>query len=192
MARKHYAEEYREQIVKLVLAGRSIASLAREFEPTEPTIRAWVAVANSTEALKEVEFRRDFRRMKRKLARVEQENAILAKATAWFAGETMKTSQPIFEFIKAHQTEFRISTMCRVLPVSHSGYYAWLSRGPSRWEEADRQLLPLIQRIFEDSGGHYGAPRIQAVLREQEMRVSKTRIARLMSAAGMRGDSRRS
>ncbi|MXZ56708.1 MAG: transposase [Gammaproteobacteria bacterium] len=57
MSRKHYPEEYREQIVKLARAGRSIASLAREFEPTEPTIRNWLAAANGTVPPAEVELR---------------------------------------------------------------------------------------------------------------------------------------
>ncbi|MXZ55738.1 MAG: transposase [Gammaproteobacteria bacterium] len=104
--------------------------------------------------------------MKRKIARLEEENAILAQSVARIVKEKMKSPLPVFEFIKAHQSEFRVSTMCRVLPVSRSGYYAWLHRGPSRWEEADRRLFPLIKRIYEDSNGHYGTLRIQAVLRE--------------------------
>lgn len=91
MSRKHYPAEYREQIVKLARAGRSTASLAQEFEPTEPTIRSWIAAANGTVPPEEVELRRELRQMKRKLARVEEENAILAKAAAWFAKETIKT-----------------------------------------------------------------------------------------------------
>ena len=38
----------------------------------------------------EVELRRELRQLKRKLARVEEEHAILAKAAAWFAKETIK------------------------------------------------------------------------------------------------------
>ena len=91
MSRKHYPAEYREQIVKLSRAGRSIASLAREFEPTEPTIRSWIAAANGTVPAEEVELRRELRQVKRKLARIEEEKAILAKAAAWFAKETIKT-----------------------------------------------------------------------------------------------------
>ena len=91
MSRKHYPAEYREQIVKLARAGRSTASLAQEFEPTEPTIRSWIVAANGTVTPEEVELRRELRQMKRKLARVEEENAILAKAAAWFAKETIKT-----------------------------------------------------------------------------------------------------
>ena len=91
MSRKHYPAEYREQIVKLARAGRSTASLAREFEPTEPTIRSWIAVANGTVSSAETELRRELRQVQRKLARAEEENAILGKAAAWFAKETIKT-----------------------------------------------------------------------------------------------------
>lgn len=91
MSRKHYPAEYREQIVKLARTGRSTASLAREFEPTEPTIRSWIAAANGTVPSEEVELRRELRQVKRKLAKLEEEKAILAKAAAWFAKETIET-----------------------------------------------------------------------------------------------------
>ena len=91
MSWKHYPVEYREQIVNLARAGRSTASLAREFEPTEPTIRSWIAFTNGTMPSEEVELRRELRQVKRKLAKLEEEKAILAKAAAWFAKETIET-----------------------------------------------------------------------------------------------------
>ena len=32
----------------------------------------------------------------------------------------------IYEFIKAYRKRFDVRTMCRVLEVAPSGYYAWL------------------------------------------------------------------
>ena len=93
--------------------------------------------------------------------------------------------------MKAHRAEFSIAAMCRVLRVSRSGYYAWLKRPPSRWEAADRELLEHIRRIHAESRGIYGAPRIQAALRELGIRASRRRIGRLMKADGLRGVCRR-
>ena len=47
--RGRYSPEYRERMVELVRAGRSPGSLAREFEPSEQTIRNWVRQADLDE-----------------------------------------------------------------------------------------------------------------------------------------------
>jgi transposase-like protein len=44
--RPAYAPEMRQKIVELAQAGRNAASLAREYEPTETTIRNWIAQAD--------------------------------------------------------------------------------------------------------------------------------------------------
>ena len=43
--RAPYSPEFRRQMVDLVHAGRDPADLAREFEPSAESIRAWVALA---------------------------------------------------------------------------------------------------------------------------------------------------
>ena len=43
--RGRYPPEFKERIVELARAGRSPGSLAREFEPSEQTIRNWVKQA---------------------------------------------------------------------------------------------------------------------------------------------------
>ena len=48
-SRGRYPPEYKEQIVELVRSGRSPGSLAREFEPSEQTIRNWVKQADLDE-----------------------------------------------------------------------------------------------------------------------------------------------
>ncbi len=93
--------------------------------------------------------------------------------------------------MKVHQAEFPIVTMCRVLGVSTSGYYAWLSRSPSKRALEDAWLLERIKAIHKRSKGTYGVPRIHAELQDQEIKVSRKRIARLMSEAGLEGVTRR-
>ncbi|MCA9490264.1 MAG: transposase [Myxococcales bacterium] len=92
MARKTYSAEYRSHLVSLVKAGRTPESLAKEFEPSAPTIRAWVEAARAAEAGGEV-VDKDARikELERKLKQVEEEREILKKAAAWFAAQDGST-----------------------------------------------------------------------------------------------------
>jgi putative transposase len=93
--------------------------------------------------------------------------------------------------VSANEAMYPIHTMCRLLEVSASGYYAWAERGPSAHSRADAALLNRIRQIHAASRGSYGRPRIQAELAAEGIQVSGKRIARLMRAAGLRGISRR-
>ena len=93
--------------------------------------------------------------------------------------------------MKADQAVHRVTTMCRVLGVSASGYYAWRSRRRSRRATADARLLEHIRTAHQASRGTYGAPRIHRELRAAGVRVGRKRVARLMRAAGVHGVSRR-
>ena len=93
--------------------------------------------------------------------------------------------------MKAHQAEYPVATMCRVLDVSRSGYYAWRGREPSRRAQANAALLETIERIHDESDGTYGAPRMHAELPDFGLQASLNRVARVMREAGLRGVSRR-
>ena len=76
--------------------------------------------------------------------------------------------------------------------VTPAGYYAWQRRGPSRRAQEDGALAARIQASFAASHAIYGAPRIQAELRQaQGLRVGRKRVARLMRDLGIAGVSRR-
>jgi putative transposase len=93
--------------------------------------------------------------------------------------------------MRANQAVHRVATMCRVLDVSSSGYYAWRSRRPSRRAVQDAALCEQIRASHERSRGTYGAPRVWADLRAGGVVVSRKRVARLMRALGLAGVSRR-
>lgn len=93
--------------------------------------------------------------------------------------------------MKANQADYRIATMCRVLEVSRSGYYAWLDREPSARAQANAVLLEKIQEIHKDSDGTYGAPRMHMELSEGDTPASLNRVARVMKQGSIQGVSRR-
>ena len=87
-----YPSEYRERLVELARSGRSPASLAREFEPSERTIRNWVRRADVDEGFRSdgmtTEARNELRRLERENRRLRMERDILKRAAAWFARES--------------------------------------------------------------------------------------------------------
>jgi len=86
---------------------------------------------------------------------------------------------------------YPVATMCRLLEVSTSGYYAWRGRGPSPRAVEDAALTERIRTFHERSDETYGAPRIHEDLAEEGIHVGRKRVARLMRAAGLVGVSRR-
>src|SRR3954454_23702392 len=93
--RPPYSPEFRRQRVELVRAGGNPDDLAREFEPSGHSIRAWVSQADRNEGRREeapaglnaVE-RDDLTRLRRENKQLRLERDILSKAAAWFARET--------------------------------------------------------------------------------------------------------
>ena len=93
--------------------------------------------------------------------------------------------------MNANQADAKVRTMCRVLQVSASGYYAWRDRAPSARAVADAVLTERIRQVHADSHHTYGMPRVRAELIDQGVTVSRKRVARLMREHAIRGISRR-
>lgn len=94
-----------------------------------------------------------------------------------------------YQFIEDNRHQFNVRTMCRVLNVAPSGYYAWLKTRISDHDQEDIRLLRLIKHSFNQSHGVYGAPRIFLDLRESGETCSKNRIERLMRENGIRAQA---
>jgi transposase InsO family protein len=96
-----------------------------------------------------------------------------------------------FALIKARKAIFPMATMCRVLGVSCSGFYAWARRAESAHGQQDRRLRVFVRASFEESDQRYGSPRIHRDLLEQDIRVSRKRVIRLMQEEGLKARVRK-
>ena len=157
-----YAPEFRRQMVELVRAGRTPEELAREFEPTANTIRKRVEQLDRDEGLRSdgltTEERRELRELRRENKQLKLECEIPGKAAALVRPGVHHVAEA-FGFVRAHQAVYLVQTMCRVLEVSRSGYYAWRKREPSVRAQADAALTARIREVREDSRKTYGSPR---------------------------------
>jgi transposase InsO family protein len=95
-------------------------------------------------------------------------------------------------FIGEHRDDFGVGSICKVLPVAPSSYYAHVavSRDPKRASNRARQDAADsedIRRVHEQSGGRYGARKIWHQLRREGKDVARCTIERLMKAMGLQG-----
>ena len=94
----------------------------------------------------------------------------------------------VYRFISAEKARTPVSTCCRLLGVSRSGYYDWARRAPSDRALSDAWLTEKIATIHRQRRRVYGARRIHAELRlEHGIRVGRKRVERLMHQAGLSG-----
>jgi transposase len=94
---KRYPKEFRQQLIELHRAGRSLAELSREFGPTQWAISRWVKQADRDAGRGDggltTSEREELVRLRRENKRLQMEREILAKAAAWFAQETTPNSK---------------------------------------------------------------------------------------------------
>lgn len=88
--------------------------------------------------------------------------------------------------MEAQRQRYPVELMARVLGVSRSGFYGWLSRPPSARSLEDKKLKLLIREVHRWSRQSYGPERIRTELAEQGVTVGRDRIARLRKEMGLR------
>ena len=96
-----------------------------------------------------------------------------------------------FAWIGTEKASYPLTKLCRWLGVTRSGFYAWRERPESTHAREDRRLRVLIQASFEESEHRYGSPRVHRDLFEQDIRVSRKRVIRLMQEESLKARVRK-
>ena len=88
-----------------------------------------------------------------------------------------------FAFVSAERASHAVATLCRVVGVSVSGFYAWLRAIPTVQARAEAEA-ELRGHIFAAGRRVYGSPRVHAELRREGRRHARRRVARLTREMG--------
>ena len=87
----------------------------------------------------------------------------------------------------AEKSNFTVSRMARLLEVSRSGFYAWLTRAPSPRALRAERIEAKIAWFHGESDEVFGSPRILVDLREDGEIISRKTVATAMRRLGLRG-----
>lgn len=91
-----------------------------------------------------------------------------------------------YAVIKENSRHFSVRMMCRVLLVSHGGYYNWASRKVCMRGLQNVDLTSKIKQVFESNRSRTGSMRMTKHLKLLGENVGRNRVARLMRLAGLR------
>ena len=147
--RKTFTKTFKQEAVRLLEKGdRPAAEIARELGIPHNRLYKWQKQINTKGADAFPGFGRqsgkdaELTSLKRENERLKEEVAILKNGRAVLCqGIRVK-----YQFIKDQQRHHHIAHLCRILRVSRSGYYDWLSRPPSHREQANRSLLYITRK----------------------------------------------
>jgi putative transposase len=93
--------------------------------------------------------------------------------------------------VSEHREIYPVRICCRVLEISHSGYYRWVSAPISERERENNSLIRDIEQIHDSSRKTYGSPRIHAQLKAIGRKCGRGRVERLMRKFGIRSKLKR-
>jgi putative transposase len=81
--------------------------------------------------------------------------------------------------------------MCDMLSIERSGYYAWVTRKPSKQSVDNDTLDKKIISVFNTNSGRYGCPRITNELHDQGEKCGKNRVFRRMRHLKLRAKGKK-
>lgn len=90
-----------------------------------------------------------------------------------------------YAFIHTQKVRYAITTLCRVLEVSTSGYYDWINRPMSQRDKDNQRLTLKLHCFHQQSKEIYGSPKLHKDLLDDGEKVGIKRVQRLMKKANI-------
>ena len=96
-------------------------------------------------------------------------------------------------FIDQQRDNFDVESICRVLPIASSTYYAAKRREsePSARAVRDAVMMQVLMVLWVANRKVYGAHKLWKAARRAGYEIGRDQVARLMRAMGIEGVSRR-
>ena len=148
-----FTKEFKVEAVRLVKSsGKSISQVARDLGIADSTLHHWCQqlAEQGEQAFPGSGYQtppeEELRRLKRELEVTRQDARYLKKSFSHLFAQPALS----YPFIAQYCQQYPVTTLCRTLGVSVSGYYEWRAREPSAHEREDGELAKRIHRIFHE------------------------------------------
>ncbi|MGD9693979.1 MAG: IS3 family transposase [Phycisphaerales bacterium] len=203
---RRYTESEKDHAVRLVRQLRkelgtdhgTVQRVAKQLGYGVESVRKWVADADARDGLAGPDAQR-VRELEQRARELEQEvrelrrtNAILKTASGFLRGRARPPIEVIVDYIDEHREEFGVESICRVLQIAPSTYYAAKKRqlAPSARAVRDAVMIQVLMVLWIANRKVYGAHKLWKAARRAGHDIGRDQVARLMRTMEIEGISR--
>ena len=179
---KEYPIKFKTKVIQRYQSGESIQTLSQELHLAQSTIYRWRKEYCSIKAANRTYTPKEFDVLSRRLVKLEHEMEII-KQSGYITNVLLQKRLSALERIyRQPDNKYSVYELCEALDVARGTFYNYIFRRAdhSKREDAQIELMQLVQQVFDDSSQRFGAEKIRITLAESGVRVSTKRIAAIM------------
>jgi putative transposase len=98
----------------------------------------------------------------------------------------------LYQFVNSNEKQYPRQLQCRVLDISRSGYYSWLSGKTHQPDAANKKMEQQIIQTFQEHKRRYGSRRIASSICSEGEAVSRYKAGKVLSKYGLKAIQPRS
>ncbi len=184
---KEYSTKFKTEVIKRYQNGESILALSQELCIAQSTIYHWRKEYYSIKTANRTYTPKEFDALSRRLEKLEHEMEII-KQSGYIADVPLQKKLSVLESIyRQADNTYSVHELCEALDIARGTFYNYIFRRAdhSKREEAQVELMRLVQQVFDDSSQRFGAEKIRVTLTESGVCVSTKRIAAIMRELGL-------
>lgn len=181
-----YTPETKAQALALRSTGKSVATISKELNISESTLRHWFLRYSSPEQISEEESTQEISRLTAECSRLMKTIDIIKQSG--FVNEVPLQRRLEFALNLYNQnTGYTARELYEALDIAKGTFYYRLNHSTevSKKERAKYALMLKIHELFEDSNQIFGTEKIRAMLAREGIRVSNKRVSALMREMGL-------
>ena len=184
---KECSTKFKAEVIKRYQSGESILALSQELCIAQSTIYHWRKEYYSIKTANRTYTPKEFDALSRRLEKLEHEMEII-KQSGYIADVPLQKKLSVLESIyRQADNTYSVHELCEALDIARGTFYNYIFRRAdhSKREEAQVELMRLVQQVFDDSSQRFGAEKIRVTLTESGVCVSTKRIAAIMRELGL-------
>ncbi|UOO91223.1 IS3 family transposase [Vitreoscilla massiliensis] len=175
---RRHSDEFKQETVDLVLKqGYSVADAARAVGITPALLYKWKAKLTEQPILNDDE-KAELLRLRKEIKQLRMEQEIFKKGQRLLC----EAREVRYNFIQQNQRHYPIKTLCKVMKVSVSAYYAL---EPKRTNLVEVGLQIQIRALFNQHKQRIGSRTIKALLQQIGFQVGRYKVRSVMRKLGL-------